>query len=213
MEIAFQRVATSSGCHSTFVLKEQTNLEITGYACYFKAGQGTDLIDLKFPLQIWRPPISKFASGVKTANIKQPPAAEETMETSSSAETMTVPSDLCSAHLSISRGDLGPQKTSGPASDYAVSSTCPGCLDVLQYLAQELTDNWQDVGRKLRLTDSILKTIMKDIKDSSKQRCYKMLTKWMQKYGRRATYMKLGKALEDADRTDLQEYVYDNLKI
>ncbi|PIK54057.1 hypothetical protein BSL78_09038 [Apostichopus japonicus] len=89
-EIAFQRVATSSSCHSTFILKEQTNLEITDYSCNFKAGQGTDLIDLIFPLQIWRPPISKFASDVKTANIKQPPAAEETMETSSSAETTKV---------------------------------------------------------------------------------------------------------------------------
>ncbi|PIK41691.1 hypothetical protein BSL78_21457 [Apostichopus japonicus] len=44
----------------------------------------------RFKSKIWTPPISKFASDVKTANIKQPPAAEETMETSSSAETTKV---------------------------------------------------------------------------------------------------------------------------
>ncbi|XP_071840210.1 uncharacterized protein [Apostichopus japonicus] len=214
-QIAFQRVATSNKCLSTFVLKWQGNLEITDCTCYFKAGQGTDLVDLIFPLQKWHLSSSKFVSSsnsdVKIANNKRPPAAEETTETSCSAKTTTVPSDLCSAHLSISRGE--PQKTSGPPLDYTVSSTCPECIDVLQYLAQELTDNWQEVGRKLRLTDSILKTIKNDNKDSSKQRCYKMLTKWMQKYGSGATYTVLGKALEEADRKDLQEYVYDNVKI
>lgn len=52
-----------------------------------------------------------------------------------------------------------------------------------------------------------------DDNKGSNQRCYKMLTKWIHKNGSDATYTVLGKALEEADRKDLQEYVYDNVKI
>ncbi|PIK54056.1 hypothetical protein BSL78_09037 [Apostichopus japonicus] len=206
-KISFGIVAEWKGCYSTFVLKVQENSEIKGYSCYFKAGQGTNLVDLKFPLEIWRPPISKFASGVKTADIKQPPAAEETMETSSSAEATKIPSNLCSTHLSISRGEL----TSGPPLDFPATSTCYKCIALLKYVAQHIVETWKDVGRNLKLAESCIQRIKIDHQLCSEQ-SFQMLMKWIDEYGSGANFMVLGKALEEDKNLLLKQQLEQRIK-
>ncbi|PIK39750.1 hypothetical protein BSL78_23408 [Apostichopus japonicus] len=49
-EISFDTIAITEGSFCTFLLNKMASDETDGYACYFKAGQGSDLKDLIFPL-------------------------------------------------------------------------------------------------------------------------------------------------------------------
>ncbi|XP_071844101.1 uncharacterized protein [Apostichopus japonicus] len=50
-EISFSTVAITEGSFCTFLLNKVASDETYGCSCYFKAGQGSDLVDLIFPLK------------------------------------------------------------------------------------------------------------------------------------------------------------------
>ncbi|XP_071840740.1 uncharacterized protein [Apostichopus japonicus] len=51
-EITFNRVLTSEADFCTFLLRRQVTSEARGCSCEFRVGQGSDLVDLKFELEV-----------------------------------------------------------------------------------------------------------------------------------------------------------------
>ena len=68
--------------------------------------------------------------------------------------------------------------------------------DELQYLAGEIHDFWQALGRLLMLADDQLFSIDNE-EQKVYEKCYKMLQKWTQASGPAANYETLARALED----------------
>ena len=81
-------------------------------------------------------------------------------------------------------------------SSTAVKQDIPENYD-LERLASELTEVWEQLGRRLGIKEAQLKAFHKQYENFS-EKAYKMLSHWKQKNGRAATYQVLYDALCDS---------------
>ncbi|XP_071839486.1 uncharacterized protein [Apostichopus japonicus] len=162
-EIPFRRVATSKGGFCTFVLniKEGTQ-ERHNCKCHFEAGQGSELVELRFILKNPSLPSHQAIRGEAEGN----PVGAEAMTKDSKVVTN----------------------------------------ETLQDLSGNLTEEWRDVGRKLKLEETDICNIVADHRDKGqKEVIYQMLLLWKQKRGMAATNNALIDALREARRQDLHD--------
>lgn len=73
----------------------------------------------------------------------------------------------------------------------------------LQYLAGELTAEWPDLARYLKISDAELHKIKSDNIGHEREAIYQMLIHWKRKEGPHATHAVLAEALWNANRRDL----------
>ena len=83
--------------------------------------------------------------------------------------------------------------------------------DELEYLADDVTVHWEQLGRRLKVKQARLDAFKKQYEDFS-EKAYIMLSHWKERNGSAATYQVLHDALCDSlvNRRDLAEkYCYD----
>lgn len=66
-------------------------------------------------------------------------------------------------------------------------------------LAKAMGKDWKSLGRALGFQDGEIDNFEYVGRDDLKEQAYKMLIAWMQKQGSRATWVRLGEAMEEAD--------------
>jgi len=78
--------------------------------------------------------------------------------------------------------------------------------ELLEALANDISDKWTKLGRRLYIEESKLQAISKDF-DSVHERAFQMLKHWKQKQGSGASYKSLSTALKHhlIERKDLAE--------
>ncbi|XP_071842482.1 uncharacterized protein [Apostichopus japonicus] len=214
-EISFIRVATSKGGFCTFVLNiRERKQESHKCTCYFKAGQGSELVELLFILKDGEEESAASSSnkvvdaglsqsqkktGVESLTVKQP---LENIDPEVRTESLRDPS--LPSHQAI-----GGEAEGNPAGAEAMTKDSEEVtIETLQDLSGNLFKEWRDVGRNLKLAETELDNIEADNRrKGQKQVVYHMLLLWKRKHGMEATNKTLRDALKAAKRKHLSDYL------
>ncbi|XP_071843374.1 uncharacterized protein [Apostichopus japonicus] len=178
-EISFIRVATSKGGFCTFVLniKEGTQ-ERHKCTCYFKARQGSEIVELLFILK------DGVEDSAASSSDKVVDAGPSQSQKKTDDESLTVKQPMENIDLEVRTG----------------------CLrDLSGKIPKEWKNVGRNLGRKDEEL-YILQTDSNN--QGHKETVYQMLLTWKQSNGSNSTYRVLGEALEAAGRRDLQEILY-----
>ncbi|PIK46268.1 hypothetical protein BSL78_16854 [Apostichopus japonicus] len=178
--------------------------------CHFEAGQGSELVELLFILKDGGEDSAASSSdkvvdagisqsqkktGDESLTVKQP---MENIDPEVRTESLRNPS--LPSHQAI-----GGEAEGNPAGAEATTTDSKKVTDeTLQDLSENLSNEWRNVGRKLKLGETELDNIQADHK-GQKEVIYQMLRLWKRKRGKEATNKTLIDALREAEQQDLHD--------
>ncbi|PIK39747.1 hypothetical protein BSL78_23405 [Apostichopus japonicus] len=226
--ISFSTVAILKGSFCTFLLNKMVSDGTDESACCFKAGQGSRLVDLIFSLKessLSRTEAIIPSTGNATAgDTNDSGVSEESLLMYPESNRLTNISlfmtgeGLSSRHhiaeptcLAAFTGTVRAYVISKvPARITAAARQCIAVQTYLKdytYLSEHIGEYWKFVGRNLGVTEEQFSNIEQKVDASLKEKTYQMLRVWQMKMASAANFDVLGKALSEAGRVDLQQYL------